>query len=280
MKPKKIIVRSLGILLIAAVGLLIYYGWTSFPLMAGYGTKVMCSAVFDGGRNELQVRDQDLSAYMMRMADFHVNYIDSSVTGSIFGFGKRKAIYRNGLGATLISELSEKDIRSQRFNLPAKPFVKTDTIPWPMGDKLCDTFPAAIDSLKLQSALKKIFMEEDTILPVHTRAVIVVYDGQLIAEHYAEGFSAKTKLAGWSMTKTVTGALIGILVKQGKLSVGMPARFRNGRRPEIPGVLSALRTYCSNAADWNLTRYITGQVMRPACCFKNQIWLHSLPHIL
>ena len=223
MKLKKIIVRTLGILLIAAVGVLIYYGWVSFPLMAGYGAKVMCSAVFDGGRNEQQVRDQDLSAYMMRIADFHVNYIDSSVTGSIFGFGKRKAIYRNGLGATLISELNEKNIRLQRFKLPAKPVVNTDTIPWPMGDKLCDTFPAAIDRLKLQSVIKKVFMEGDTILPVRTRAVIVVYDGQLIAEHYADGFSAKTKLAGWSMTKTVTGALIGILVKQGKLMVGTPA---------------------------------------------------------
>jgi CubicO group peptidase (beta-lactamase class C family) len=223
MKPKKIIVRSLGILLMSAVGVLIYFSWISFPLMAGYGAKVMCSAVFDAGRNEQQVRDQDLSAYMMRLADFQINYIDSSVTGSIFGFGKRKAIYRYGLGATLISELSEKNIRSQRFNLPAKPLSNTDTIPWPMGDKLCDTFPEAIDSLKLQSAMKKVFVEEDTILPVRTRAVIVVYDGQLIAEHYADGFGAKTKLAGWSMTKTVTGALIGILVKQGKLSVGTSA---------------------------------------------------------
>jgi len=223
MTPKKIIVRSLVILLIAAVGLLIYFSWISFPLMSGYGAKVMCSAVFDGGRNEQQVREQDLSAYMMGLADFHINYIDSSVTGSIFGFGKRKAIYRNGLGATLISQLSEKNIRSQQFKFPEKPAAYTDTIPWPMGDKLCDTFPAAIDSLKLQSAIKKVFVEEDTILPVRTRAVIVVYDGQLIAEHYADGFSAKTKLAGWSMTKTVTGALIGILVKQGKLSVGNPA---------------------------------------------------------
>ena len=232
--PKKIIVRSLGILLIAAIGVLIYYCWISFPLMAGYGAKVMCSAVFDGGRNEQQVRDQDLSSYMMRMADFHVNYIDSSVTGSIFGFGKRKAIYRDGLGATLISELSEKNIRSQQCKLPAKPVVNTDTIRWPMGDRLCDTFPAVIDSLKLQSAMKKVFVEEDTILPIRTRAVIVVYDGQLIAEHYADGFTSKTKLAGWSMTKTVTGALIGILVKQGKLSVEAPAPVPEWQAPGDP----------------------------------------------
>lgn len=223
MNIKKIILRSLGILLTLAVGILIYYCWISFPLITGYGAKVMCSAVFDGGRNEQQVRNQDLSAYMMRMADFQINYTDSSVTASILGFGKRKAIYRDGLGATLISELSEKDIRSQRFGIPNKPVINTDTIPWPMGEKLCVPFPNAIDSLKLQSAIKKSFVEEDTILPVRTRAVIVVYDGQLIAEHYADGFSAKTKLAGWSMTKTVTGALIGILVRQGKLSVGTPA---------------------------------------------------------
>jgi CubicO group peptidase (beta-lactamase class C family) len=234
MKPKKIIVRSLGILLIAAVGLLIYYCWISFPLMAGYGAKVMCSAVFDGGRNEQQVRDQDLSSYMMRIADFHVHYSDSSVTGSVFGFGKRKAIYRNGLGATLISELSERDIRSEKSELPAKPVINADTIPWPMGDKLCDTFPGAVDSLKLQSAIKKAFVEKDTILPVRTRAVIVVYNGQLIAEYYADGFSAKTKLAGWSMTKTVTGALIGILVKQGKLFVGSAAPVPEWQSSEDP----------------------------------------------
>lgn len=279
-KPKKVIVRSLGILLIAAIGVLIYYCWISFPLMAGYGVKVMCSAVFDGSRNEEQVRDQDLSAYMMRMADFHVDYVDSSVTGSVFGFGKRKAIYRNGLGATLISELSERNIRSQQYKLPAKPVANTETIPWPMGDKLCDTFPASVDSLKLQSAMKNVFVEEDTILPVRTRAVIVLYDGQLIAERYADGFGAKTKLAGWSMTKTVTGALIGILVKQGKLAVELLPRYRSGSLPPIHDMRSPLRIYYSNAADWILTKYITGQVMRQECCFKDQIWLHSPLHIL
>jgi CubicO group peptidase (beta-lactamase class C family) len=103
-----------------------------------------------------------------------------------------------------------------------------------MGDKLCNTFPVAVDSMKLQSAIKKVFVEEDTILPVHTRAVIVVYDGHLIAEHYADGFSAKTKLAGWSMTKTVTGALIGILAKQGKLFVESPAPVPEWQSPGDP----------------------------------------------
>ncbi len=223
MKVKKIIVRSLLILLIAATGCLIYYAWISFPIMSGYGSKVLCSAVFVAGRNEQQVRDEDLSAYMMKLGDFKVNYADSSVTGSIFGFAKRKAIYRNGLGVTLVSELNEQNIRLQHFNLSRKPQVNADSIPWPLGDKLIDSFPATIDSTKLQSAIQKIFAEEDTIWPIRTRAVIILYNGQLVAERYADGFTAKTRLSGWSMTKTVTSALIGILVKQGKLAIDSPA---------------------------------------------------------
>ena len=223
MKVKKIIVRSLLLVLVGAIGFLVYYCWISFPIITGYGSKVMCSAVFVAGRPEQQVHEQDLSAYMMKLADFKVNYADSSVTGSILGMAKRKAIYRTGLGATVITELSEQDIRQQHVNLPTKPAVNTDTVAWPMGDKMINGFPTAIDSAKLQSAIRKIFMEEDTIWPIRTRAVVIIYSGQLIAERYADGFTAKTKLSGWSMTKTVTGALTGILVKQGKLDINVPA---------------------------------------------------------
>jgi CubicO group peptidase (beta-lactamase class C family) len=179
----------------------------------------------------------------MKLADFKVDYTDSSVTGSILGFAKRKAIYRKGLGATLVSELDEQNIRSQHMNLPAKPMVNTDTIPWPLGDKLTGSFPSAIDRGKLQSAIQAVFEEEDTILPVRTRAVVVLYNGQLIAERYADGFTAKTKLTGWSMTKSVTGALIGILVKQGKLSVETPAavpEWRNANDPRRSISLTSL----------------------------------------
>jgi CubicO group peptidase (beta-lactamase class C family) len=223
MKIKKIIVRSLLVLLLGAICVLIYFGWVSFPILAAYGSKIMCSAVFDAGRNEKQVRDQDLSAYMMKLGDFKVDYADSSVTGSVFGMAKRKAIYRNGLGATVISELSEQQIRSQIFRLPEKPRLNTDTFSWPMGDRLTGSFPAGVDSIKLSAAIENIFQEKDTILPIRTRAVVVLYKGQLIAERYADGFNAHTKLAGWSMTKSVFNTLTGILVKQGRLQIDGPA---------------------------------------------------------
>ncbi|TGR60925.1 6-aminohexanoate hydrolase, partial [Mesorhizobium sp. M2D.F.Ca.ET.223.01.1.1] len=45
------------------------------------------------------------------------------------------------------------------------------------------------------------------------RAIVVVKNGRVVAERYGDGFSAKTPLLGWSMTKTVNAAIVGTLVK-------------------------------------------------------------------
>jgi CubicO group peptidase (beta-lactamase class C family) len=51
------------------------------------------------------------------------------------------------------------------------------------------------------------------------RAIVVVDHGRIVGERYAAGFTPLTPLLGWSMTKTVTAAAIGLLVKDGKLSL-------------------------------------------------------------
>ena len=52
-----------------------------------------------------------------------------------------------------------------------------------------------------------------------TRAVVVLYKDHLIAERYAPGFSEDTKLLGWSMTKSITSAVLGVLEKQGRINL-------------------------------------------------------------
>ena len=61
-----------------------------------------------------------------------------------------------------------------------------------------------------------------------------MYDGRMIAERYAPGISANTALAGWSLAKSVTNALVGILVFQGKLSIDQPVPCLNGPGRETP----------------------------------------------
>jgi hypothetical protein len=50
-----------------------------------------------------------------------------------------------------------------------------------------------------------------------THAVVIVHDGRVVAKRYAEGFGIDTPVHGWSATKSVNNALLGILVQQGKL---------------------------------------------------------------
>lgn len=82
---------------------------------------------------------------------------------------------------------------------------------------------------KLARAIDKLFSGEDA---GETRAVLVLRGGRIIAERYGEGFGPQTRFAGWSMTKCVTGAMIGLLVADGRLrldeSVPVPAWQRPG----------------------------------------------------
>ncbi len=224
MQKKKIIKRVILMLVLVVLGYGVNYCRKSFPIISGYGAKNMCSAVFVAHRNEKEVREQELGFGMIKLlGKYEVNYTDSSVTGSVFGFAKCKAIYRKGLGATLIGEMPEEELRKQHFILAQVPNINPDTIDWPMGDRLKDSFPTQVNKAKLQEAINNIFKEADTTKPIRTRAVIVLYDGKLIAEQYAQGFTKNTKLLGWSMTKSVTSALMGVLVRDGKLNINNPA---------------------------------------------------------
>ncbi|TDI57787.1 MAG: hypothetical protein E2O92_11150 [Alphaproteobacteria bacterium] len=56
-----------------------------------------------------------------------------------------------------------------------------------------------------------------------TRAIVIVHRGRIVAEEYADGYSADRKFLSQSMAKSVVNVLTGILVKQSKLSIGQPA---------------------------------------------------------
>jgi CubicO group peptidase (beta-lactamase class C family) len=71
----------------------------------------------------------------------------------------------------------------------------------------------------LSGVLEAAFGEPNPKRRRRTRAIVVVQDGRIVAERYAPGFSAHTPFPGWSMTKSVLGGLVGVLVGEGRLSI-------------------------------------------------------------
>ena len=220
---KRLILRLLLIVILVALGWGIHYAWVSFPIISGYNAKQMCTCVFVSGRDPKDIDTSDLGELPLSIATNKVNYEDSSVTSTIWGTASKKAIYRRGIGCTLINDIREKQLRSQSFAIPVPTVQNTDSISWPNGDKLIDTFPVAINKPKLQAAVDNAFKESRPEKKQRTRAVVILYDGQLIAEKYAPGFTRDTKMYGWSMAKSFTAALIGTLVQYGKLNIDEPA---------------------------------------------------------
>lgn len=74
-----------------------------------------------------------------------------------------------------------------------------------------------------------------------TRALVVMHGGTIAAERYAPGYSAKTRFVSWSMAKTVTAVMIGMLVADGQLRLDAPAPVPRWQRPGDPRAEITLR---------------------------------------
>jgi CubicO group peptidase (beta-lactamase class C family) len=103
--------------------------------------------------------------------------------------------------------------------------------PWPMGDLLPTTpLAPAIDAAKLKQALDAAFEPPSGL----TAAFVVTWRGRLVGERYAAGITHRTPLESWSMGKSVTATLLGVLIKQGVYSLSQPAPIPEWQSPGDP----------------------------------------------
>jgi CubicO group peptidase (beta-lactamase class C family) len=94
------------------------------------------------------------------------------------------------------------------------------TQPWPMGDVLPkDPLPGELDAAKAKRAVDAAFEPAAEM----TAAFVVTWKGRLIGERYGKGITARTSLESWSMGKSVTATLMGVLIKQGIYDLWQPA---------------------------------------------------------
>jgi len=157
---------------------------------------------------------------------YQVDRNAATVTVSLAGRAESRAVARDGIGCRLVYP--------SKANVPiAMASLAGDA---PPGGVPEIAGPAVVEPSddKLLGALERAFAEVPGGPHRGTKAVIVLHDGRIVAERYAPGYGIDTPMLGWSMTKSVTNALVGILVRQGKLAVAAPAPVAAWRNPSDP----------------------------------------------
>lgn len=247
--------RLIRILVLLVVIAATWFVWPRLPIITAFAAKGMCSSVFLAGKLPERVEAEDLSFFPISAAKCEINYEERSVTAKVLGLAKRKAVFREGLGAVLVLDKPEKELRSQSFKIP-DPGYSQDTIPWPLGDVLPTTRPEGVDYAKLESTLKNAIDEPGSEPLKKTLGLAVVYDNQLIAEQYMEGYDAWTRFHGWSMTKSITGAMTGALVGEGVIDIKSPANIPEWQNDERKDITVENILHMSSGLEW-LENYFT-----------------------
>ncbi|MDQ0895020.1 serine hydrolase domain-containing protein [Agromyces ramosus] len=181
------------------------YLWQQPILMTatGYAAHNACAVTTVAGRDDsaTDLPPNPLVPYLQ------VDVDGDTTTGSLpASLARQRAWYAEGFGCTLADERPE-------FG-EATPISGDGN---PFSDAPTPTPDPAVDE-----AIARAFgddLPEADAAALGTRAVVVVNDGELVAERYADGFDATTPQLGWSMSKSVASLLTGVLVRQGVVSL-------------------------------------------------------------
>jgi len=186
-------------------------------IASGMVSHTVCMNVFVAKRDIDEVSARDLSAIQRRVTE---SQIEDNTIVTQFKLGPVRnaatSLYRPGLGCTILAGETLEDVAAIQMK-PVLDSTKGADVSWPEVSR----DHAGVDYLALDAVVDAAFTEDSADVDdmKSTRAVLVYYDGSLIAERYADGFNGDTPQRGMSMTKSVTSALVGVLVDQGKLNV-------------------------------------------------------------
>src|SRR5262249_17976166 len=168
----------------------------------------------------------------LRIFRSRVDRLARTVTSSLFGLRSRTATYRPGLGATLFLPTANLKVRTtleSSADLPASAEGSGEARQREQSARPRQIRPSTTN---LQRGVDRAFTEPNPKRLRRTRAVIVLHDGEIVAEQYAPGFDAGMRFAGWSMAKSVLNALVGILVGEKRLSLQDTALLPQWQPPD------------------------------------------------
>jgi CubicO group peptidase (beta-lactamase class C family) len=222
LKARTIFGRTLGaglVLMAIAVAALAVRPPELLRVASNYAAKIVCSNVFIANRDAGEVLRTDVQSIgnpLLKLLSVSVDRESGLVHAGLFGFlGHGLALGRPGLGCTV---LPDGNLPSPTGGGGSGATVGSGmassaaaTALWPDGD-----------SVSTDPRLDRV-LGDAALVGGGMRAIVIVHGGRIVGERYAPGFTAATPLIGWSMTKSVTAGLIGLLIQDGRLTLSRSA---------------------------------------------------------
>lgn len=169
----------------------------------GFVSHQLCSAVFVSGLDADRFYAAAIEPTLSPLGGLVSHAVDrnaATVTARLAGVEAR-AVYRGPYGCLL-------DLPPRRAFAPIGPSVAAAA---PIVEPADPRLRAALDAEFAPQPGRA------------TSAVVIMHDGRIVAERYAAGYGVATPLHGWSATKSVTNALLGILARQGRIAIDAAA---------------------------------------------------------
>ena len=207
MKTKRILGIGGAVLAAAVLGGCFYLN-TLMPIITGYAAKNLASAVFVSGRDQADVEALDLHFSFIKFDRNKVDFENKTVT-SRFLWAKATAVYRDGYGVTLLRGKDKKNFLAGHYPLPKDSGYEDYLRP---GDPDL--------TARLEPVAKALV--DDHAYNGHPFAFVVLHKGEVVAERYDMGITPETQLLSWSMGKSFTNALVGIMAGDGMVDIHAP----------------------------------------------------------
>ena len=241
--------KFITVFVIILIAVTVYLRIAIYPqldLLSGFSAKSVASGHFIDGRDLLTIQQGDNDIPKVDWASNKISDSGKFVTSTVFGLKERKAIYREGLGATLINDNFNT---SKPYELPRRRLLN-NTLSFPYGNlDPNDTIFANVDYAKLNAAVANAF-DKKREKSKQTRSVIVIYKDKIIAENYGPGFTKNSKILGWSMTKSWTATYFGILQKQGKIDIMKSAPIQDWQNDSRKNITVNDLLHMNSGLEW------------------------------
>jgi CubicO group peptidase (beta-lactamase class C family) len=198
----------------------------------GYVAHNICVKTFVSGLDPQTVfaeaSDRGGIRLLRHVLGFQLDRTAKTVDASTLGLFRSRATFHEGLGC--VEQHGSKPPYLLRSDIVA---LKTLKAP-PLLPEIAGPAVVEPSDPALKAALDHAFEEPPEPPFRRTKAVVVVHNGEVIAERYATGIGVDTPLLGFSMTKSVINALIGVLTQQGLVTPSMPAPIPEWHGAEDP----------------------------------------------